>query len=401
MTGAVFRAMWLGLRRDRPALVMTFVLPAVFFLIFATIFAGASADQVRLQVVVLDEVQSDASQRFLAALRDGGGLDVRDAASASVDDLRTQVRAGEADVGLRIRRDLVPRPGAPAPFVLVSDPVRAVSVPVLAGRIQETFLRTFPDRALGGIAALLDAQFLSLTAEQRARLDAGLDALAGRDDVAAFPPLWTEESVHADAGGTSQVAYYAGGIAFLFLLFASVHGAMSWLDERDAGVEERILAGPAPAAVLLRGKFLFLVVQGFVQVGVIFALAWLLYDVDLPGRLGLWAVTTLTASIAAAGFALATVLAFPTRRQVQAFSNVVILIASALGGSMVPRFFMPEWLQSVGWLTPNTWALEAYASIFWRSAPLSALWLPWGALLLAGIAGYAFAWHFARAAGTR
>ncbi len=51
---------------------------------------------------------------------------------------------------------------------------------------------------------------------------------------------------------------------------------------------------------------------------------------------------------------------------------------------MVPRFFMPPLLQDLGWITPNTWALEAYTEIFWRDGTLADLWLPWA--MLAGAA---------------
>ncbi len=42
---------------------------------------------------------------------------------------------------------------------------------------------------------------------------------------------------------------------------------------------------------------------------------------------------------------------------------------------------MPEELQRLGWLTPNTWALEAYSGIFWRQDALLENWAPVGALL--------------------
>ena len=73
------------------------------------------------------------------------------------------------------------------------------------------------------------------------------------------------------------------------------------------------------------------------------------------------------------GLALALATACRTRRQAQTLANVAILVLSAIGGSMVPRFFMPPLLQDLGWITPNTWALEAYTAIFWRDEPVGAL----------------------------
>lgn len=42
MIFAIFRAALLGLLRDRGALVMSFVVPIAFFVIFAEIFASAA-----------------------------------------------------------------------------------------------------------------------------------------------------------------------------------------------------------------------------------------------------------------------------------------------------------------------------------------------------------------------
>jgi ABC-2 type transport system permease protein len=149
-------------------------------------------------------------------------------------------------------------------------------------------------------------------------------------------------------------------------------------------------------SAIVNGKALFLVVQGLVQVGVIFVIAWLLHGVDLPGHIVPWTLTTVAASMAATGMALVIALACRTKRQAQTLANVAILVVSALGGSMVPRFFMPRLLQDLGWLTPNTWALEAYTAIFWRDEPTSALILPWAMLVAAGLVGLWVAQLFAR-----
>ena len=41
---------------------MSFVLPIAFFVIFASIFAGASGEELRLKLAVADEVRSETSQ---------------------------------------------------------------------------------------------------------------------------------------------------------------------------------------------------------------------------------------------------------------------------------------------------------------------------------------------------
>ena len=57
MTLSILRAALLLLFRDRGALLMVVVVPVVFFLIFAEIFATAAGDQLQLQIAIVDEVR--------------------------------------------------------------------------------------------------------------------------------------------------------------------------------------------------------------------------------------------------------------------------------------------------------------------------------------------------------
>ena len=94
---------------------------------------------------------------------------------------------------------------------------------------------------------------------------------------------------------SAAVVYYAGAVAIMFLMFASLQGAMQIIDERRSGVMDRLLAGSSRRSALLAGKFAFLVVQGFLQVSLIFAAASLLYDVNLGDRWPMWVAISLAA----------------------------------------------------------------------------------------------------------
>ena len=208
--------------------------------------------------------------------------------------------------------------------------------------------------------------------------------MAGEAGGWTFEEMLEQKNVAGGSAATNHVSYYAGAVAFLFLLFASMQGAISLAEEQESGILDRIMAGPGGVAVLVNGKFLFLVAQGFVQMLLIFCVAWQVYGVDLPGNYLPWLVVTFTACLAAAALSLLVAAACRTRMQAQNLSTILILIMSVVGGSMVPRFFMPEWLRELGWLTPNTWVLEAYSGIFWRNSGFSEILMPCG--LLAGLA---------------
>ena len=396
MTRAVFRAMVLSLIRDRAALAMTFVLPALFFLIFAAIFSGATGEQLRLKVAVADEVGDETSTRLVSALEDDPALLRVGGGELAPEEVRRLVRKGTADVGLIVRADAEPLDSlggfGPAPLLIVADPVRGVAVPMLKGQVQKAYFSALPDVALGSVVALVEDQFVEFDDGQSEDIADGLADLRREAEERATSPwgfddLFEREDVAGQSAAMNHVAYYAGAVAVLFLLFSSVHGAISVIEEKDSGILDRTLAGPGRMSAIVNGKALFLVVQGVVQIGVIFVIAWIVHDVDLPGHVPLWAVTTVAASVAAAGIALVVALVCRTKRQAQTLANVAILILSALGGSMVPRFFMPPLLQKLGWLTPNTWALEAYTAIFWRDEPATSLLLPWAMLVVAGVVG--------------
>jgi ABC-2 type transport system permease protein len=391
---AAFRVMLLNLIRDRGALASAFVLPATVFVIFAVIFAGTTGGTINLKVAVADERGTDASQQLVAAIFESVSLTrMRPDDDLAAMDVRELVRTGAADVGLIIRDEGGPLDnpieGTAAPLQIIVDPAREIAVSIFEGALNEAYFAAFPRAPLRSAAEELARTVLQLTETQTRELDARIDAapVPAEGDGQGFrmQPGMEKIAVAGTVGVASGVSYYAGAVAILFLLYSSVIGALSLLEEKESGLFDRLTYGPGGTRALVEGKFAFLVAQGIVQVTIIFLVAWLGFGVDLPGHILPWAGTTVVSALAAAGLALVFVLLCRSKQQAQTLTNIVVLLVSAIGGSMVPRFLMPQWIQDIGWLTPNTWAVEAYNEIFWRASGLDAMVLPWVVLGATGL----------------
>ncbi len=385
---AMFRVMLLGMLRDRGAMAMTFLLPPLVFVIFATVFAGASGDDVRLKLAIVDAAQTPASRRLEAALLADPNLRAVRVTPATADQVRKQVRAGRSDAGLVIQAD----PGsAEAPFLIISDPTRAIALPLTQGRVQAAMSKHLPDVMLAKTLDQTGPVIGSLNARQQAQADAVVEAL--RKDATSgriagnSPQTFEVEEISQTQKGRGTIAYYAGAVTILFALFSAMNAAMSLIEERQAGVADRILAGASGMGPVVNGKFLFLILQGCLQAASIFLVAQIFYGVPVQSHFLSWLITSLSAAICAGGLALGVVALSRTREQAQMFSTFLILVLAAVGGSMVPRFLMPPWLQTLGWFTPHAWAIEAYHSILWRDAPLASLYPAWGVLTGIGLGG--------------
>lgn len=285
MISAAFRVMLLGLLRDRAALVMAFVLPTLIFAIFAAIFSGALGDRIRIHLGLLDLAQTPTTQRLVQALEADPSLRVERLTATGLDGATTAVRRGAVDIALVLRGDLdAGAAGADQPVVLIENPAKALATPVALGQLQRVLNESLPDVVLARIVADVERSG-KIGPDERAFLTQAFAEQRARKEPFAFAALVERRST-ASGAGNDRVGYYAGAITAVFLLFAAMQGALSLVDERQSGLADRLMAGPGGLAVVVLGKFLFLVGQGLVQAALIFAAAALLHGVDIRPHWG-------------------------------------------------------------------------------------------------------------------
>ena len=344
MISAIFKIMWLRLWRDKGALILAFILPGFIFAIFAAIFSNASGGSLDLRVSMALTSDSPASVAFAQELKSEANFSLSSNRNWTEATIRDRVRLGQDDVGLVISGDMaVP---ASRPITLIKDPSRDVAATVLMGQIRQ-YISEKSDMSAPEIFSV----------------------------VSAMP------EVKSSGPSDQSVTYYIGATAILFLLFSAMQGAAISLDERKSGISDRLLTGPAGAASMLTGKFLFLTLIGTVQAAIIVVVAHVAFDVEIIEQIPALLLACVSSAALASSLALFVASLSGSSAQMNTVSTFVVLLFSAIGGSMVPRFMMPDWLQSLGKFTPNHWSIEAFYGILARGQSIPDLLMVWGILI--------------------
>jgi ABC-2 type transport system permease protein len=389
---------WLNLRRDRVAQALTFLLPIVFFSIFASVFGGQNSGTPRVRVAVVDEDHSELSGRIVDGLGKESGLRARlsanDNGTGTLDRSGAEalVRNGEVPVAVVIPQGLGASfaqtgfGGGGPQIDLLADVSDKIAPQVVLGLLQKVTMTAAPDLMMRGGLTQFEKHAGAMTPQQKSAVDEWLPRL--RNEAAASDGGTSGATAAAMGVGVkvvdvmgsntrrgSLISFYAAGIGVMFLLFSAVAGAGgALLDEVEAGTFERLLSTRIGMTRILLGKWLFLALMGFAQLTVMFLWGALVFKLPLFSHLGGFTIMTVVTASAAAGLGLVLATIARSRAQLSGFSTILILTMSALGGSMFPRFLMSETMQKFGLVTFNGWALDGYLKVFWREVPNWQLW---------------------------
>ena len=401
MIGTITRIGFLRLLHGRLELFLIFVVPILFFSIFALIFDRQIGDRkdTQIDVAIVDGTNTAYPSALQERLQQHTGLRVYEPPAGertTRENARQWIRQGRIQAAVILDPPSDPANSSESSEIeLLVDSYDPVATQMLQGLVlqaalqaQAEALAASPLRRLPpapGAPAVDDStddgpqrgRFLDAPNSKAEPSDSpsALDEspAPGRLGLEIAPPRLLVVDVLGEKKANPVVSMYAAGIAVMFLLFSATGGGGSLLEERESQTLERLLATRLTMGQLLAGKWLYLMLVGFLQVSVMFLWAQLVFRVDLWGHLpGFLTMTFVTAS-AAASFALLLATVCHSRTQLNAISVILVLTMSALGGSMVPRYVMSSSMQRLGLFTFNGWALDGYLKVFWRDLPVGAL----------------------------
>lgn len=396
---SVMRAGWTNLRRDRAALMLSFVVPIVFFSIFAGMFGGRRSTP-RVEVAIVDEDHSASSKKLIDALLAEPSLRAQVAADEAT--AVAQVKKGDLPVAIVIPKGFGTtritfggeKPNGPA-FRLLTDSADPIAEQVANGILQKTIMTSLPELMIGSGVEAFDKWSGGLSPQQRATIEKNVAWIqnqpAAATQKASSGSLINIES--SDVVGKTKrnpvVALYAAGIGVMFLLFTASNGGGALLEEQESGTLDRILTTRLTLTTLMLGKLVYLWTLGALQLVVMFVWGAIVFHLDLGTHIVGFVIMAAATTLATSAFGLFLASLSRTRSQLGAISTLVVLTISALGGSMFPRFLMPQAIQKMGLVLFNSWAIDGFTNVFWRELPLTAIAAPVAVLI-----GYAIVFFF-------
>jgi len=427
----VARTALIALKRDRGALVLSFVLPLAFFSIFATIFGRSGGGTPTVKLIVVDQDHSQASRALVKGLTNESSLVVMTKPEAKSKNApapadytaataEAAVKAGDAPVALIIPEGFGQHPIAFGPdsggstLELLNDQSDAIAPQIVVGLLQKAAITSMPSTMADEGMKYADKYVGGFTPAQKAKVDEGLKALreaeadgkagagsgssgnGSSENAGAGIVAVNERAVVGENKKSPMISFYAAAIGVMFLMFTASGSAGALLDEAESGTLERVLSTRVTMTKLLAGKLVFNTGLAFVQLVAMFLWGWAVFKLDFFSHLPGFAVMGLCTAFAVAAFGMLLASLCHTRAQLGALSTLVILIMSSVGGSMFPRFLMPESLQKAGLLTINAWAIDGFTKVFWRDLPVTDLWPQVAVLLGVGVVLFVVARRVAR-----
>lgn len=380
--------------RDIKAVLLSFLLPIALITLFGLAFGGLSGEgskQKPVNIYVADNDSTPASKEVIGKL---GNLEEISLTPVEFQKGKDAIMNGDKLAMLVFHKGFSDslEAGAKEPIELYYDEAREME----AGLVQYAII--------GNLMEMLGSQTIKkkiIRSVNSRYPDIDPSIMSSIEDEIAtqFEPSEEndgKESIMDEMGSLKITALSRkksvnwaliqsfAGTAVMMLLFSVAAMGSSILGEREDGTLKRLLYSPINPTAILFGKMAYAVAVAIVQLLVMLVYSMLVLGLDPGGNPFYLLLVIVATAFACAGFGIFIAAISTSRKQAEGLSTIVILIMSAIGGSMIPIFFMPAFMQKMSVVSLNYWAIQGFFDVLGREAAFSAVITKVGILVLIG-----------------
>jgi ABC-2 type transport system permease protein len=352
---------------DRRGLLMAFAVPIALITLFAFAFGGAGRGDEKPEprtIVIADLDKTSLSESLIIQI---DSLEEFNVATTSADTAEQLVLKGDRAAVVIIHKgfsDSIAKKSSPV-FEIKFDEAEAPEVAILTGALYGK-LNEF-------VGAMKYQLPLKLKVEPMGSIDSitpAIEAILNGNTPRSNIELKQTSLIKAKENSAGLV-HAVAGTAIMMLLFSVTAMGMAMLDEKAEGTLKKLIVSPINPSSILFGKMISVNVISMMQLAVMFIFGWVVFGLDVPSHIPSLLVMIFCTAYACSSFGVFLVSFAKSRSQVQGMSTLVIMTMSALGGSMVPSFIMPAFMQKLGVITVNYWGVQGFYDIFWRDLAIT------------------------------
>lgn len=374
--------------KDKRALLLSFALPIVLITLFAFAFGGvgSSVNDTKIPLLISDLDQTQASADAIKILDTLEGLSLK---KMSLEKAQENVKKGNKGAVLVFQKgfsDSINK-GKQLPLELQYDEAQEIQM----GLLQQSLIPTVammpfsignPKDAMRNRFNLLAEnsdpiiqqeiytqsdnlfEVISNGVESNSSSKTSSTAFFGSD-------LKMTKLVSSQKDNSLGLIQAVAGTAVMMLLFSVVSIGMGLLDEKAAGTIKRLLYTPIKPIHILFGKMISANIISICQLLIMFLFAGLAFGLEIGSHFFGMLITIVATAFACSAFGVVLASFVKTRQQVQGLSTLLILVMSAIGGSMIPLLLLPQIMQKIAVISVNYWSIQAFYDIFWRNLSLT------------------------------
>jgi ABC-type Na+ efflux pump permease subunit len=369
--------------KDRTAVLLSLLLPIVLITIFALMYGGIGKSEKSRPITLLlaDQDHTELSQEVFSTLNKQEGIQLVATTYEEANDLVKKGKNSSVLVLYKGFQDSV-EAGKKAPMELFYDEAKKIEMGLLQQALWSNLFGITLKKGIKGKVNswireknpnLADAELLDIQSqveEQFSDFEQSEDAESLEENSNLPMTAIVSEEKNGNLGLVQAIA----GVAIMMLLFSVSGSGASLLKEKEDGTFRRLLVAPISPSSILYGKMLSTLFMAILQLIVMFLYSWLVLGLDIFINLPALILMILASAVACSSFGIFMASICKSRKQVESLSTLVILVISALGGSMMPLIFMPEIMHKLAIVSVNYWAIEGFFDIFWRQLPLSEIY---------------------------
>lgn len=360
---------------DKKAIFLALLLPIGLITLFALAFGGvAGGDEEEsspILVLYSDEDNTATSKKIISILDSISGIELIPETKANAIDL---IKNGDRIANIIIYsgfEDSI-KYGNTVPMEMQFDQSREMEVSVLQNIVlgNVSSLKGENDAAKN-VESLINQLYPNVPNLMRDSLKQNmLDAQTKENRTG---DLVTMTSLVGDESSNWGLIQAVAGTAILMLLFSVSSIGQSMLEEKENGVLKKLLQSPVKPFEIMMSKMLTATIISVFQLTVMFIFSWLAFGLDIFMDIPALIIMILFTAIACSSFGVLLSAIVTTKKQADSLGTIIILFMSAVGGSMIPLYIMPSFMQDAAVISVNYWSIQGFYDIFWRKTGIESI----------------------------